>query len=602
MDAGISRSNKTQGQKSDAQPDDKSRLSNTAGKNGTSHGVGYGSDSDRQESITRSGINTRNLQITDEAGQIRQTGLTAEETRAQVSTGTTTESARADAGSLHNRFDKEQVQRELDTQTEVTQTFSHTRQQIWSAAATKAQAHREEAENLTRSADVAEKNGDHATAAQLRKEAESERQQAKRWQWAGVAVNMVGAGLSAPTQSSAGIAANAAAPAASYVIGQEFKRRNAEGSLGHLLAHATLGGLTAAAGGNDPLAGALSSGGAEAAAGYISGLFGQTDGSRLSAEQKETVTAITGLIGTAAGAALGSTPADVAQGSLNAKNAVENNYYAGQQNFAVEQACNRRTPEQCREIQQAYSEARLLMGEKLLPVIDEAARFFIPPYDLVRSLAEAKNGREAIIAIVSALPPAKIFDRAKDLIHAGKELDALKELQRLKEYFSANPALATANGVKVPSTHVKPQSAPSSGGSSAHSTNLINQEVPKLSIQQYYQHHKSMVEDIKEQLRKQGYSVSSREVSFKNGMALGRTRPDIIARSPDGKIVIYEIKTGNATLSIRQSEIYPQIRDGNAIPVGEVARRFGLKPGIPLKNQGYPNGIPIIEKQFPGIR
>ena len=290
-------------------------------------------------------------------------------------------------------------------------------------------------------------------------------------------LNSIASGLSVPTQSSAGIVANAAAPAASYVIGQEFKRRNAEGSLGHLLAHATLGGLTAAAGGNDPLAGALSSGGAEAAAGYISRLFGQTDGSRLSTEQKETVTAITGLIGTAAGAALGSTPADVAQGSLNAKNAVENNYYAGQQNFAVEQACNRRTPEQCREIQQAYSEARLLMGEKLLPVIDEAARFFIPPYDLVRSLAEAKNGREAIIAIVSALPPAKIFDRAKDLIHAGKELDALKELQRLKEYFSANPALATANGVKVPSPHVKPQSAPSSGG------NIVPQTINQIQQQ-----------------------------------------------------------------------------------------------------------------------
>ena len=320
MDAGVSISGKTLGQKNDTQPDDKIRLLNVADKNGTGHGIGYGSDSDRQESITHSGINTSNLQITDEAGQIRQTGLTAEETRAKVYTGTTTESAQADAGSLYNRFDKEQVQRELDTQTEVTQTFSHTRQQIWSAAATKAQAHREKAENLARSAEVAEKNGDHATAAQLRKEAESERQQAKRWQWAGVAVNMVGAGLSAPTQSSAGIAANAAAPAASYVIGQEFKRRNAEGSLGHLLAHATLGGLTAAAGGNDPLAGALSSGGAEAAAGYISRLFGQTD-----AEQKRMIAEMAGLFGTAAGAALGSTPADVAQGSLNAKNAVENN-------------------------------------------------------------------------------------------------------------------------------------------------------------------------------------------------------------------------------------------------------------------------------------
>ena len=124
MDAGVSRSNKTQGQKSDAQPDDKNRLSNTAGKNGTSHGVGYGSDSDRQESVTRSGINTRNLQITDEASQIRQTGLTAEETRAKVYTGTTTESAQADAGSLHNRFDKEQVQKELDVQREVTRQFA----------------------------------------------------------------------------------------------------------------------------------------------------------------------------------------------------------------------------------------------------------------------------------------------------------------------------------------------------------------------------------------------------------------------------------------------------------------------------------------------
>ena len=127
-------------------------------------------------------------------------------------------------------------------------------------------------------------------------------------------------------------------PCRSYVIGQEFKRRNAEGSLGHLLAHATLGGLTAAAGGNDPLAGALSSGGAEAAAGYISGLFGQTDGSRLSAEQKETVRAIAGLFGTAAGAALGSTPADVAQGSLNAKNAVENNCLTSKQLIEIDKA------------------------------------------------------------------------------------------------------------------------------------------------------------------------------------------------------------------------------------------------------------------------
>ena len=257
-------------------------------------------------SITRSGINTRNLQITDEAGQIRQTGLTAEETRAKVYTGTTTESARADVGSLHNRFDKERVENEINLQRNVSQNFGHNVQQANG--------------EINRHLDHLKEQLQQGKISQ----AEYDRQMAL-WQRGQVLLNSIASGLSAPTQSSAGIAANAAAPAASYVIGQEFKRRNAEGSLGHLLAHATLGGLTAAAGGNDPLAGALSSGGAEAAARYISGLFGQTDGSRLSTEQKETVTAIAGLIGTAAGAALGNTPADVAQGSLNAKNAVENN-------------------------------------------------------------------------------------------------------------------------------------------------------------------------------------------------------------------------------------------------------------------------------------
>ncbi|WKL41695.1 hypothetical protein Q1M64_19520 [Sinorhizobium meliloti] len=63
---------------------------------------------------------------------------------------------------------------------------------------------------------------------------------------------------------------------------------------------------------------------------------------------------------------------------------------------------------------------------------------------------------------------------------------------------------------------------------------------------------------------------------------------------------IIEVKTGDASLTFRQEEIYPQIDSGDAIPRGKVANTFGLKPGIPLKNQGYPNGIPIEIKTFPG--
>lgn len=63
-----------------------------------------------------------------------------------------------------------------------------------------------------------------------------------------------------------------------------------------------------------------------------------------------------------------------------------------------------------------------------------------------------------------------------------------------------------------------------------------------------------------------------------------------------------EVKTGNADLSIRQSEIFPQIRDGSSIPRGQVAESFGLTPGKPLREQGYPNGIPIEIINFPGAK
>ena len=54
-------------------------------------------------------------------------------------------------------------------------------------------------------------------------------------------------------------------------------------------------------------------------------LYQEADGSKLTAEQKDTVNAITSALGAATGAVVGGTATDVAQGSLNAQNAVENN-------------------------------------------------------------------------------------------------------------------------------------------------------------------------------------------------------------------------------------------------------------------------------------
>jgi filamentous hemagglutinin len=122
----------------------------------------------------------------------------------------------------------------------------------------------------------------------------------------------------------------------------------------------------------------------------------------------------------------------------------------------------------------------------------------------------------------------------------------------------------------------------------------------QLTIRDQYAHHKEMTDDLKAQLRSKGYRVSDEELSFGSSCGVGRCRSDIVYVGPDGKWGIIEVKTGNADLTIRQSEIFPQIKDASAIPTVGIAARFGLKPGVPPKDQGYPNGIPIVVDRFRG--
>ncbi|MDK4706649.1 hemagglutinin repeat-containing protein [Kingella negevensis] len=302
-------SGKTLGQGEQNKSQD-SHLKSEADKNGASSSVGYGRDSDKQSSITKSGINTQNIRITDEDKQIQLTGKTAEETKAQIHTDTTTETAQELSGSLKNTFNKEAVQSELDLQRTVSQSFNQNVQ----AANTEINKHLDE---------LKEKLDDSKISATEKADIEGK---INNWQRGQVLLNSIASGLTAPTQSTAGIMAATASPALSYEIGQHFKGKNAEGTSAHILAHAVLGATVAAAGDNKALAGALSAGGAEAAAPYISKwLYDKEKGSDLTAEEKETVTAITNLLGTATGAAVGNSATDAAQGSLNAQSAVENN-------------------------------------------------------------------------------------------------------------------------------------------------------------------------------------------------------------------------------------------------------------------------------------
>ena len=99
--------------------------------------AGYGSDGDSKNSTTRSGINTRNIHITDEAGQLARTGRTAEETEARIYTGIDTETADQHSGRLKNSFDKDAVAKEINLQREVTQQFGKNAAQAAAAAADK---------------------------------------------------------------------------------------------------------------------------------------------------------------------------------------------------------------------------------------------------------------------------------------------------------------------------------------------------------------------------------------------------------------------------------------------------------------------------------
>ena len=316
LGANVAVSGKTLGQSAQNKPQDK-HLTSVADKNGASSSVGYGSDGDSKNSTTRSGINTRSIHITDKAGQLARTGRTAEETEARIYTGIDTETAAQHTGRLKNSFDKDAVAKEINLQREVTQEFGGTLQGLNT--------------EIERSLDGLKEKWEKGEIS--RNEYEDGLKVRQRGK---VLLNMIGAGLSAPTDSAAGITAATASPALSYQIGQYFKglaQENPDGRLtagqetAHILAHGVLGAAVSAAGGSDALTGALASGGAEAAAPVIGRwLYGKGDGGSLSAEEKETVSAITRILGTTAGAAVGNSAADAVRGGMVADGAVGNNF------------------------------------------------------------------------------------------------------------------------------------------------------------------------------------------------------------------------------------------------------------------------------------
>lgn len=78
-----------------------------------------------------------------------------------------------------------------------------------------------------------------------------------------------------------------------------------------------------------------------------------------------------------------------------------------------------------------------------------------------------------------------------------------------------------------------------------------------------------------------GETVLGREITIET--SVGRTRPDLLTRTPEGNLRFIECKNGPcAALTTRQREAFPLIQSQGGIPRGGNAAAAGLEPGVPI--------------------
>ena len=264
------------------------------------NGLGYGTDSDSDSSITKAGI----------------TGIAG-------NSGITTDNQAEYAGALENGFDATRVNEELGAQVEITQAFDQERRKIKTELNTKEQKLRKEAEE----------QGQLGNTTARDKLIE----QANRVQNQGLLFDAISGAIYGPNSNGAtGYMAKAASPYIASQIGTYFKaneainsidggERSEQGSAAHILAQGILGAAVSYATGNDALTGGVSAGIGEATAPLLSKyLYGVDKPSELTAEQKDTVSAITSALGAGIGATTGNA-SDAANAAETNKVAVEDN-------------------------------------------------------------------------------------------------------------------------------------------------------------------------------------------------------------------------------------------------------------------------------------
>ena len=304
-------------------------------KNGISGSVGYGRESDNQNSVTKSGINTQNIEIRNENAQQALTGQSITETLAAIKTDISTDNAESQSGKLENRFDKNALQKELNIQVDATKGFVQTASAAGNAIANKLG---EEAVAKQREAQAAQEAADRAYKANPSKENEAAlntanqnlitaNNEADKWQTGGEYKRKIDGAMNAISAALGGLpAAGIATSAISPEINHQIKLATEGSPMANKVAHAVWGAVEAYSANQNAAAGAGGALAGEVMADVIAKeLYGKKP-NQLNREEKEVVSSVSQAAGALVGGAAANSSQGIGVGLTTTKNAVENNF------------------------------------------------------------------------------------------------------------------------------------------------------------------------------------------------------------------------------------------------------------------------------------
>ena len=252
------------------------------------------------------------------------------------------QSSTTKSGKLENRFNKDDVQKELDFQREVTEKFGQNVVEAGSLLANKfgeeAKAKRHEAAIALEEAEKAKAENNNETNRTLVKQArdnfETASREAKEWETGGSKRLIIDSALNVISTALAGRpAAEVVASGLSPAVNNQIKKAttDAKGNVNtalNLTAHALWGAVEAYAGNRNVAAGAAGAAGGETAAHFLASTLYNKSPEKLSEEEKRTVSSLSQVAAGIAGGTLSDSSDGAIIAAKTAKDSVENNSMA----------------------------------------------------------------------------------------------------------------------------------------------------------------------------------------------------------------------------------------------------------------------------------